>query len=417
MKKASYILIVLIGLLLTASCKKETTKPIHNDESLLIEGTALMVTEDQRMPVILKHEDGGKAAMIDNDLDGRYDRLVYQENNLEMVMDVDEFTGLPTKLFASDGGVLLYQYKENNTLLDIAIIDDKGEVGYVRDIDISTINGLTAKAMLGATSKGSNEKVKEMVSGLSLAWSMGVCAVSGALTVYSGGAGWFLSAAACSGFLAQFSIYVLEDIEADASIARAISDTSYLVDYFNCTTTANIPACVSATIGTMSTIEDLEEVMTQNVGEENITLANGALTSGYGAVKVTLIWNTNSDIDLWVTDPLGERIYFNNPSSASGGILDIDDQEGVRPENIFWSENPPLGQYLVQVHYYADNGAGATSYTVQIETTTYIQKVSGVLNTEGQLDNVSNFTISDSQKAFKSSPLGTTMFYESEQKK
>jgi uncharacterized protein YfaP (DUF2135 family) len=78
--------------------------------------------------------------------------------------------------------------------------------------------------------------------------------------------------------------------------------------------------------------------------------------------RATLFWNTaGTDVDLWVTDPLGERCYFANPITQSGLRLDIDDRDGYGPENITGEHNLPAGEYLVQVHYWSDHGTGLAS--------------------------------------------------------
>jgi hypothetical protein len=73
------------------------------------------------------------------------------------------------------------------------------------------------------------------------------------------------------------------------------------------------------------------------------------------ALRVTLSWDTNgTDVDLWVTDPNGERCYYAHSTTASGLALDFDDTNGYGPENITTSEVIP-GDYVVQVHYYSDH--------------------------------------------------------------
>jgi len=75
--------------------------------------------------------------------------------------------------------------------------------------------------------------------------------------------------------------------------------------------------------------------------------------------RVTLWWDTDgTDVDLWVTDPQGEKCYFANKTTASGLELDVDDVTGYGPENITGESDLPPGSYLVQVHYYSDHGTG-----------------------------------------------------------
>lgn len=78
--------------------------------------------------------------------------------------------------------------------------------------------------------------------------------------------------------------------------------------------------------------------------------------------RATLFWDTNgTDVDLWVTDPTGEKCYFANRNTASGLELDVDDVTGYGPENITGEMDLPPGQYLVQVHYYSDHGTNLAS--------------------------------------------------------
>jgi hypothetical protein len=92
---------------------------------------------------------------------------------------------------------------------------------------------------------------------------------------------------------------------------------------------------------------------------------------GTGDVQVTLTWwNTSEiDLDLWVIEPGGERCYFGNPITATGGELDRDNlcgnYENGRPENIFW-ESSPSGTYSVLVHWWSDCGNGMSSQDFEV---------------------------------------------------
>jgi len=72
-------------------------------------------------------------------------------------------------------------------------------------------------------------------------------------------------------------------------------------------------------------------------------------------VTVTLRWTAPVDLDLYVTDPVLETVYFANPRSASGGVLErdarcADDQTGERVERARWTKPPP-GRYRVGVDF------------------------------------------------------------------
>lgn len=89
---------------------------------------------------------------------------------------------------------------------------------------------------------------------------------------------------------------------------------------------------------------------------------------GSGALKITLLWDFYSDIDLHVTQPNGRTISFRNSrDSATGGYLDVDNRVGGSnsAENIYWS-NPPAGNYTVKLHYYGRRSDSSGLCTVVI---------------------------------------------------
>ena len=97
---------------------------------------------------------------------------------------------------------------------------------------------------------------------------------------------------------------------------------------------------------------------------------------GSGDVQATLTWTSGDDLDLHVIDPSGEEIYYNNPTSASGGQLDVDRIPGCagdgseNVENIFWpTGESPSGFYKVWVHEYSDCDPveGEWTLTLRIE--------------------------------------------------
>jgi len=90
------------------------------------------------------------------------------------------------------------------------------------------------------------------------------------------------------------------------------------------------------------------------------TLSVNVLRLGTGSLQISLSWNAPNDQDLYVLEPSGNEINYGNPFSDSGGELDRDDTDGYGPENIFWSESAPDGQYTVSVDDFS--GSGATCY-------------------------------------------------------
>jgi hypothetical protein len=72
-----------------------------------------------------------------------------------------------------------------------------------------------------------------------------------------------------------------------------------------------------------------------------------------GALVVRLAFGAAADLDLYVTDPLRETVYFANTPSRSGGRLDRDrtcSDAAPRIESVVF-ERPPPGRYRVGIDY------------------------------------------------------------------
>jgi tetratricopeptide (TPR) repeat protein len=71
-------------------------------------------------------------------------------------------------------------------------------------------------------------------------------------------------------------------------------------------------------------------------------------------LRVVLTWDANDcDVDLWVTEPSGEKVFYSHPFSASGARLSRDFTQGYGPEELVL-EHAPRGDYLVQANFYGD---------------------------------------------------------------
>lgn len=94
-----------------------------------------------------------------------------------------------------------------------------------------------------------------------------------------------------------------------------------------------------------------------------------------GEVKVSIAWDSPTDVDLHVTEPGGEHIYYSHKTSATGGQLDLDSNagcsiDGVNNENIVWPiGKSPNGDFQVRVHMYQSpcgTGPASASGTLTI---------------------------------------------------
>jgi len=88
-------------------------------------------------------------------------------------------------------------------------------------------------------------------------------------------------------------------------------------------------------------------------------------------IRVVLNWNTkDTDIDLWVTDPNGEKSYYSHKETAGGGKFSEDQTEGYGPEQ-FLLKKAIKGKYKIEVDYYSDTQfklSGPTTLMVEIFT-------------------------------------------------
>lgn len=88
-------------------------------------------------------------------------------------------------------------------------------------------------------------------------------------------------------------------------------------------------------------------------------------------VRVVLNWNKNeTDIDLWVTDPNGEKCFYSNKLTAAGGRISDDFTAGFGPEQ-FMLKKAIKGKYKVEINYFGDRQlsiSGPTTIMAEIYT-------------------------------------------------
>jgi tetratricopeptide (TPR) repeat protein len=88
-------------------------------------------------------------------------------------------------------------------------------------------------------------------------------------------------------------------------------------------------------------------------------------------IRVVAAWNMdNTDMDLWMTDPNGEKCYYSHKSTAIGGHLSNDITQGYGPEQ-FLLKRAIKGKYKIEMNYYGDRQfkiAGPTTVMIEIYT-------------------------------------------------
>lgn len=88
-------------------------------------------------------------------------------------------------------------------------------------------------------------------------------------------------------------------------------------------------------------------------------------------LRVVLGWDSdNSDMDLWVTDPNGERAYYGNRLTHQGGQMSQDFTGGYGPEQFSLREAKP-GTYKVEANFFGSREqlvTGATTLSLRLST-------------------------------------------------
>lgn len=80
-------------------------------------------------------------------------------------------------------------------------------------------------------------------------------------------------------------------------------------------------------------------------------------------VRIILNWDTdNCDMDLWVTDPYGEKCFYSHKETQTGGRMSNDFTGGYGPEQFTIKQGRP-GNYTVQVNYYGSRSQKASGPT------------------------------------------------------
>lgn len=114
--------------------------------------------------------------------------------------------------------------------------------------------------------------------------------------------------------------------------------------------------------------------LTLTGGEIEIPIALASLDLPAGSIEISLLWNTNADLQLLVRDPSGEAVYDDNTTSRSGGILE--ENGNVNCANtttspvsyIYWpADRLPPGTYEVEV-WYQNNCTDISPVTFNLTT-------------------------------------------------
>lgn len=100
-------------------------------------------------------------------------------------------------------------------------------------------------------------------------------------------------------------------------------------------------------------------------------------------IRVILNWDSdNCDMDLWVTDPNGEKCFYSHNRTKIGGRMSNDFTQGYGPEE-FMLKNAISGKYKIQANYY-----GTRSQKILAPVTLKMQFFTGYGREEQKLKEV-----------------------------
>jgi tetratricopeptide (TPR) repeat protein len=120
------------------------------------------------------------------------------------------------------------------------------------------------------------------------------------------------------------------------------------------------------------TLADLNAIVAMGGGELDLARMDARLLRNLPLdLRAVLTWDAdNTDIDLWVTDPNGERCYYGHRFTRQGGRMSQDFTGGYGPEEFSLRRALP-GRYKVEAQFYGHRQqivAGATTLQVRLTT-------------------------------------------------
>lgn len=120
------------------------------------------------------------------------------------------------------------------------------------------------------------------------------------------------------------------------------------------------------------TLAELNAIIATCAEKLDLTRIDPRLTKNLPLdLRVVLTWDAdNTDIDLWVTDPNGEKAYYGHQLTYQGGRMSLDFTGRYGPEEFSLKRAKP-GKYKVEAQYYGDRRqtvAGPATLQVKLST-------------------------------------------------
>lgn len=122
----------------------------------------------------------------------------------------------------------------------------------------------------------------------------------------------------------------------------------------------------------MIALAEINAIAARSRGRVDLSALDPALRRNLPlALRTVLTWDSdNTDMDLWVTQPDGERSYYSNRDTTAGGRMSEDFTGGYGPEEYGIRRALP-GKYRVEVDFYGESQqlvSGAVTVQVWLST-------------------------------------------------
>merc|ERR1712156_603438 len=198
--------------------------------------------------------------------------------------------------------------------------------------------------------------------------------------------------------------------DSNACLLETCQIDSYYINLIKAWRTANPgtftpdsnPTCENHGVMTRFTREQFQTTARPiDQGAIDNALSDAGVDNTGKAIAVTLVWEgaNRCDFDLVVTDPTGEKVYYGNELSSTGGSLDAD-QRGrydLNVENISWNPTPPSGTY--QIEHWAYRSCSQPDFTIYINVDgVLINTITGTSNGDEQV--IGTFEYSSGSRNF-----------------
>merc|ERR1712038_436794 len=177
---------------------------------------------------------------------------------------------------------------------------------------------------------------------------------------------------------------------------------------------SSVPLCRGVNIP-----ENIESCINQSF---EAILADNSIDNSVKELSITMTWTCMTDLDVWITEPSGNRIGYSNMKSPTGGELDLDQLATVPSahgyaENIAWSD-APTGNYELHVNTYraCTTGHGCCTgspYSLVLNQFGRRKTFHGVVGGQSQWDHITTFYHQSNMNAATSTELYNSALTES----